>query len=314
MILLHAFSDPSAYRGGIVAIGNFDGVHRGHQSMIEVLVRRAKTEQAPAVVLTFDPHPITLLRPGHAPASLSTLPWKAQLLGECGVDCVIAYPTDEALMNLTPPQFFDRIVQDKLNARGLVEGPNFFFGRDRAGDISTLLSLCEVADVSLDVVPAVRFDDRMVSSSAVRSAITDGRIAAAVGLLGHPFRVRGMVVRGSGRGADIGFPTANLENVETLMPADGVYAGRAYDSGRSYPAAINVGSNPTFNDPTRKMEVHLVGFTGELYGQPLDVDFLARLRETLRFESVAELQLQVERDVEQARALAEETEPNGLAL
>jgi len=179
---------------------------------------------------------------------------------------------------LTPPQFFDRIAQAKLNARGPMERPNFFFGRDRAGDISTLRSLCEVAGVSLDVVPAVRFDDRMVSSSAVRSAIADGRIAVAVELLGHPFRVRGTVVRGAGRGTCIGFPTANLENVETLLPADGVYAGRAYDSGRSYPAAINVGSNPTFNDLTRKLEVHLIGFTGELYGQPLDVDFLARLR------------------------------------
>ena len=208
---------------------------------------------------------------------------------------------------LTPPQFFDRIVQAKLNARGPVEGPSFFFGRDQAGDISTLRSLCEAAGISLDVVPAVRFDDQMVSSSAVLSAITDRRIAVAVELLGHPFRVRVTVARGT----SIGFPTANLENVETLLPADGVYAGRAYDSGRSFPAAINVGSNPTFNDLTRKLEVHLIGFTGELYGQPLDVDFLDRLRETLRFESVAELRLQVERDIEQARALAEQTETNG---
>ena len=155
---------------------------------------------------------------------------------------------------LTPPQFFDHIVQAKLNARGPVEGLNFFFGRDRAGDISTLRSLCKAAGISLDVMPAVRFDDRMVSSSAVCSAIADGRIAVAVELLCHPFRVRVTVVRG----ASIGFPTANLENVETFLPADGVHAGRTYDSGRSHPAAINVGSNPTFNDLTRKLEVHLI--------------------------------------------------------
>lgn len=305
MLLQRGFEDRSAFRGGYVSIGNFDGVHRGHRQMISVLVGKAKGDAVPAVVLTFDPHPIRLLRPQHAPPSLSTLQYKAELLGECGVDCVIAYPTDEALLDLTPDEFFDRIVRGELDARGLVEGANFFFGRDRAGDIETLRTLCDSAGISLDVVPPVHFGDRVVSSSAVRADIAAGRMAHAVRLLGHPYRIHGVVARGADRGGALGFPTANLEGVETLLPADGVYAGVAHREGRGFPAAINVGHNPTFGQTVRKLEVHLVGFAGDLYGQTLEVDFLERLRDVARFDSADELQKQLARDVQRVEALAE---------
>ena len=304
MELQRGFDNPAAYRGGYVSIGNFDGVHRGHQSIVSVLVAQARQAGVTAVVLTFDPHPIHLLRPQHAPPSLSTIDRKAELLQGCGVDCVIAYPTDEALLDLTPEQFFERIIRSELNVLGLVEGPNFFFGRDRAGDIETLHSLCDGAGLSLDVVPALQFGDRMVSSSAIRSDIAAGRVSHAVDLLGHPYRLQGNAVKGAERGSVLGFPTANLEQIETLLPADGVYAGMAQVSGTSLAAAVNIGHNPTFDEAMRKVEVHLIDFNGDLYGERLEVDLFERVRDIVQFDSVEALKQQLLNDVEQVRAVA----------
>lgn len=304
MHLQRGFENPKQYTGGYVSIGNFDGVHRGHQSMVAVLVRRARRDGVPAVVFTFDPHPIKLLRPRHAPPTLSTVKWKAELLARCGVDCVIAYPTDDALLDMTPRQFFDRIIRGELQARGLVEGPNFFFGRDRTGDIDTLQAFCNEAGMSLDVVPPVRVGDRIVSSSTIRAAIAAGRMAHAVELLGHPYRIEGRVVRGSGRGASLGFPTANLEGICTLIPADGVYAGVAHLNATCRPAAVSIGPNPTFGEQHRKVEVHLVDYTGDLYEQRLDVDLLDRIRGIEKYAAVEQLQARLKRDIEVAKRAA----------
>lgn len=305
MKLLHGFEDPPAYRGGFVSIGNFDGVHRGHQGMIAALVRQARSADVPAVVLTFDPHPITLLRPGETPPSLSALPRKFELLTKCGVNCVIAYPTDHALLNLGPEEFFAQIVRGELDARGLVEGPNFYFGRRRAGDVAMLRSLCEAAGLTLEVVPPLKIGRRLVSSSEVRSLIARGNLSEAVSLLGHPYQVRGRVTRGDERGGKIGFPTANLQDVETLLPPDGVYAGIARPGDEEYPAAINLGPNPTFGEERRKFEVHLLDFTGDLYGRTLAVEFLERIRDTRPFAGTDELRTQVNQDIEQVRHTAD---------
>ena len=297
--------DAAAFRGGFVAIGNFDGVHLGHQSMIAMLVQRARAANVPAVVLTFEPHPIKLLRPEHTPPSLSTLERKTELLGECGVDCVIAYATDLDLLELSPRAFFESIVRHELDARGLVEGPNFFFGHNRAGSVDTLRDLCQSAGLSLDVVPTISVGDRMVSSSAIRSLISDGKISEAVELLGHAYQVRGTVVPGVGRGQTLGFPTANLCDIETLRPPDGVYAAATIVDGQRFPAAINVGTNPTFGDTTPKLEVHLIGFSGDLYGKPLHVDFLARLRDTQSFPNADALKQQLQLDIKTVQQIAQ---------
>jgi riboflavin kinase / FMN adenylyltransferase len=303
MKLLHGFESPTLYRGGFVSIGNFDGVHRGHQAMIAALVRHARSAGVPAVVLTFEPHPITLLRPEQSPPQLNTPERKAELLGRCGVDCTIAYPTDWDLLNLSPQEFFDRIVLGELQARGLVEGPNFFFGHGRAGDIHTLEQLCRQAGLVLEIVPPVTIEGQMVSSSVVRSLISGGRIAEAVALLGHPYRVRGTVVSGAERGRQLGFPTANLDGIHTLLPPDGVYAGVAHHAGRRYPAAVSLGPNTTFGEDARKLEVYLIGFSGDLYGHELDLDFIERLRDMRSFANIEELRQQLEQDVEQTRQL-----------
>ena len=304
MRILHGFEDPSAYRGGFVAIGNFDGVHRGHQSMIGTLMRNARAAGVPGVVFTFDPHPIAILRAGHTPPSLTTTARKLELLERCGVDCAIVYPTDRQLLDLTPQEFFDRIILEELFAAGLVEGPNFYFGHNRAGNVQVLEEFCRVAGIKLDVVPPVTVGDRLVSSSEVRGLIAGGKVDEAALLLGHQYQIDGVVGRGAERGRTIGFPTANLEHIPTVLPLDGVYAARVAYCGRVYAAGVNVGANPTFAEQQRKIEVHLLDFHGNLYGEPLAVEFLRRLRDTRRFQSVAELTEQLRLDMQKVRELA----------
>jgi riboflavin kinase/FMN adenylyltransferase len=295
---------PESLRSGAVSIGNFDGVHLGHAQIVERLLRVARSVNGPAVVFTFDPHPVRLLRPQQAPPPLTWTERKAELLGELGVDHVIAYPTDEALLQLSPEEFFDRIVRQRLDARAMVEGPNFYFGRGRTGNIGLLMELCGAAGVALEVVPPVEIDGDYVSSSRVRKLVQNGQVEAALHLLTRPYRLRGMVTHGSSRGHRIGFPTANIDAIDTLLPAAGVYAGRALMSNREIsPAAINIGANPTFGEESLKVEVHLIDWQGTIYGQPLEVDFLARLRDIQRFDGVEQLKSQLLKDVEQTRAI-----------
>jgi len=295
---------PDRLRSGAVAIGNFDGVHRGHARIVERLLAASRAVGGPAVVFTFDPHPVRLLRPEHAPPPLTWTDRKAELLVELGVDGMIAYPTDEALLQLSPREFFDQIVRERLDAKALVEGPNFCFGRGRAGTIDVLRDFCSAAGVSLEVVPPVEIDGQYVSSSRVRELIAQGDVDEARHMLTRPYRIRGMVTHGAARGAKIGFPTANLAAVDTLLPGEGVYAGLATVDGMPWPAAINLGPNPTFGEEARKVEVHLIDFEGQLYGAPLVVDFLSRLRDIQPFDGVDALRAQLARDVDAAREIA----------
>jgi riboflavin kinase/FMN adenylyltransferase len=295
---------PASARGGAVSIGNFDGVHVGHVAIVRRLLERAEAVGGPAIVFTFDPHPVRLLRPEQCPPPLTWTERKAELLAAQGVDWIVAYPTDAALLQLSAVEFFDEIIRRKLAAKALVEGPNFFFGHNREGTIDRLTDLAGKAGVSLDVVEPVAVAGAIVSSSRVRELIRAGNVELARTLLSAPYRIRGMVTHGAGRGATIGFPTANLSAVDTLLPALGVYAGRAWVGGSPRAAAINVGSSPTFGDATIRVEVHLVGYSEPLYGQPLEVDFLARLRDIRPFDSVAALVEQLRADVEQVTRIA----------
>jgi len=283
--------------GGAVTIGNFDGVHRGHARIIERLRTLAKQVGGPAVVFTFDPHPARLLRPDTVPPSLTRITDRLELLSELGVDATVVYPTDQQLLALRPAEFFERIVVEALSARAMAEGPNFYFGRDREGNVDVLAELCRVHDLRLEIVPPLEVHGETVSSSRVREQIRHGDVVAARTLLGRPYRLRGVVGRGARRGATIGFPTANLQEIETLLPAAGVYAARAILAGHRGPAAVNIGSNPTFGEDAIKVEAHLVGFNGDIYGRSIELHLLARLRDIAPFPDVAALQQQLERDV-----------------
>lgn len=301
MIVLRELSEmPRELRGGALTIGNFDGVHLGHARLIERLIDLGREANGPAVVFTFDPHPVRLLRPKEAPWPLTWTERKAQLLRRLGVDCLIAYPTDQALLALSDREFFEQIVREKLAARAMVEGPNFFFGRNRTGNIEVLKKLTREAGLRLEIVEPVVVGGAIVSSSHVRELIASGNVDQARRLLTQPYRIRGIVTHGAGRGAGIGFPTANVSGIDTLLPGAGVYGGRAILSGRTWPAAINVGPNPTFGEQSLKVEVHLIGFHKAIYGKLLEVDFLTRLRDVRQFESIEDLKRQLAQDVEAA--------------
>jgi riboflavin kinase / FMN adenylyltransferase len=304
VIILHSLDDfPPALRGGAVAIGNFDGVHRGHARLIERLTAMARAIGGPALVFTFDPHPVSILRPDAAPLPLIWTERKIEILGELGVDAVIAYPTNREFLQLDARQFFEHIVREKLQAQAMVEGPNFYFGHNRSGNVEVLRQFCGEAGLPFEVTAPLLIDDQVVSSSRVRKLLLEGRAAEAAQMLGRPYRLRGMVVRGAGRGSKLGFPTANVEKIDTLLPPDGIYAGEAWVEKISYPAAISLGTNPTFNEQAMKVEVYLLDYHGDLYDRPLQIDFIARLRDTVKFESVEELIEQMNRDVAETRRL-----------
>jgi riboflavin kinase/FMN adenylyltransferase len=291
-------------RGGAVTIGNFDGVHRGHAALLAELRRQAEELRRPAVALTFEPHPAELLRPGQAPPRLSTPEDRDRLLQELGADQVLVLRVTPQMLALRAAEFFAQVIQERLAARVLIEGTNFGFGRGREGNVETLAQLCQQAGMRLTVVPPVILEGVEVSSSRVRALLLAGAVSQAAAMLGRPYRLHGVVSTGERRGQKLGFPTANLEQMRTLVPGDGVYAVRVLHQGEAWAGAANVGPNPTFGQNARKVEIHLIGFQGDLYGRSLDVDFVERLRDTRAFAGVAELVEQLRRDIEEARRLA----------
>jgi riboflavin kinase/FMN adenylyltransferase len=293
-------------RGGAVTAGNFAGVHRGHQHLIAHVREQARALPGPAVAVTFDPHPLQLLRPEQFQPVLTTCADRADLLRAAGTDGVVVLHTTPDLLNLGARAFFERVIRAQVGARAVVAGFNFAFGRDREGTVDTLADLCREAGLDFAVGPPLLVDGRPVSSSRVRGELVRGDVRQARLLLGRPYRLRGTVEVGRRRGQSLGFPTANVGRPQTLVPGDGVYVVRAEVGGEVWPGAANVGPNPTFGEQARKVEVHLIGFEGDLYGRELAVDFLDRLRDVRPFTGPEELVRQLREDVERARRLAGE--------
>jgi riboflavin kinase/FMN adenylyltransferase len=285
-------------------MGNFDGVHLGHVQLARSLSSIARDLGVPAVAFTFDPHPVSLLRPAQAPVPLTWTERKAKLLHEHGTGEVAVVHTTLDLLRLSADEFFERVICGGLRAVGLVEGPNFAFGRNRSGSIATLARLCVQSKLRLEVVDALECDGQVISSSRVRDCLAAGDVDSAARLLGRPHRIRGWVVTGAGRGATLGFPTANLGDCESFVPADGVYAAHALVDHRTWPAAVHIGRNATFGESQRTVEAHLIEYSGHLVGKLLELDFLARLRGTIAFSSAGELVEQMKRDVAASRRIA----------
>ena len=259
---------PARARGAYVTVGNFDGVHRGHQRLLGRLRVRADAAGVPALAITFDPHPVALLRPDKAPVPLVWPEREIELLEEAGATEVAVFRTGPWLLELTAREFFDRVIRRQLGARGMVEGPNFAFGHDRQGDVTILRDWCAEAGIEFEVVEPI--SDEASSSPHRESAKLFARARSRrPSLLGRPHRIRGVVTHGAGRGAGLGIPTINLDDIDTLIPADGVYAARAFVDGapRAWAAACNIGPNPTFGEQARKVEAHLLDFSGDLYGR-----------------------------------------------
>jgi riboflavin kinase / FMN adenylyltransferase len=290
--------------GSILSIGNFDGVHRGHQALLEVA--RAHRRQRPGsriAVATFEPHPFTVLRPEKVPPRLTPRDLKRELLEQQGVDDLIELAPDPAVLNLTAEEFW-AILRDQVRPVCLIEGHEFNFGKGRGGNIHRLRQWCAASEVKLHVVSEVEvalLDLRVVpvSSTVVRWLIAYGRVRDAAICLGRPYALRGPVIKGYQRGRELGVPTANLRCNAQLVPDDGIYAGRCTLDARTFPAAVSIGTMPTFGECDRQIEAHLVGFSGDLYGGILTVELLDWLREQRKFASVDALKVQIARDVEE---------------
>ena len=304
-----SFDDvPGDLGATVVTIGNFDGVHLGHQHVLRQA--RSTAEQLgvrKVVVVTFDPHPIAVLRPEHAPPTLTTITDRLRLLEHAGVDAVLVVPFDRDIAAWTPEEFIDRVLVGSLGARGVVVGGNFRFGNRAAGDVALLRTAGEtrgfmVEGVALDGGPQVW------SSTYIRNCLSAGDVAGAAEALGRPFTVRGVVVRGDQRGRELGYPTANVPTpVDGAAPADGVYAGRLtrLDTGETYPAAISVGTNPTFDgERERRVESYVLDRDDlELYGVEVEVAFVERLRGMVKFEGIDALVETMHGDVRRAREI-----------
>jgi len=305
---------PEAWDPSVVTIGVFDGVHLGHQRIVSRAAAAAGELGLPLVVVTFDPHPAEVIRPGSHPKMLCSLRRRALLLGGLGADAVCVLEFTVEFSRLGPDDFVRSVLAERLHARRVLVGENFRFGHRAAGDLALLAELGEKYDFGAEGVPLLAQDGITMSSSAIRDLVAAGDVAGAARGLGKPHRVEGVVVRGQQRGRALGFPTANLETAEhTAIPADGVYAGwlaSLDDGGRDterWPAAISVGTNPTFDGQHRVVEAYALDRDDlDLYGVHAGVDFAARLRGMARFGSADELIAQMRVDIDEARPLVAE--------
>ncbi len=321
---------PDALRGCVLTIGNFDGVHRGHQQILAQAglfgtrprsgthsprggpdSPRGGFEPAPpahqkVVVLTFDPHPLEIVSPGRAPERLMPLEEKVCRLTQAGADAVVVARSEPALLSLEPHEFIETVIERKFKPSHVVEGWSFGFGKGRKGNADVLRDLGARHGFGVFIVEPVRLqvaDDEtvLVTSSMIRELIRAGQVDRAHLCLGRPYALFGEVATGHGRGSELGYPTANLGQIDQLIPAEGVYAGRAEVCGESYDAAVSIGTTPTFGEGSLQVEAFLLDCSVELYGQPMKLEFLRFLRGQQHFESPEALTKQIEQDVRQVR-------------
>ncbi|WP_405776580.1 bifunctional riboflavin kinase/FAD synthetase [Streptomyces sp. NBC_00859] len=307
---------PQDWGRSVVTIGSYDGVHRGHQLIIGRAVRRARELGIPSVVVTFDPHPSEVVRPGSHPPLLAPHHRRAELMAELGVDAQLILPFTPEFSKLSPADFIVKVLVDKLHARSVIEGPNFRFGHKAAGNVGVLAELGATYDYEVDIVDLSVSGEagggEPFSSTLTRRLVAEGDMTGAAEILGRPHRVEGVVVRGAQRGRELGFPTANVETLpHTAIPVDGVYAGWLTADGERMPAAISVGSNPQFDGTERTVEAYAIDRVGlDLYGMHVAVDFLAYVRGMEKFESIDALLVAMADDVKRCRTLIEAYESN----
>jgi riboflavin kinase/FMN adenylyltransferase len=303
---------PRQARGSVLTIGNFDGVHRGHQALLGEVRRLALSEAASAAALLFEPHPRAYFQPDKPHFKLTSLPRKLFLLQRFGLDLAFVLPFDAAFAALSADAFVERILVAGLGVRHVVIGYDFRFGRQRAGDPEALRRAGAKHGFGVTIVPQVGAAGEVFSSSAIRAELAQGDVGGAAEMMGHFWRVTGTVVAGAGRGTGLGFPTANLRLPRDVALGHGIYAVRIHIAGVVHPAAAYLGTRPTFDDGDPVLELFLLDFTGDLYGREIEVEFIDFVRPDARFASIAALQEQMRKDCAQARAILERApaEPN----
>ncbi|MNK52437.1 Riboflavin biosynthesis protein RibF [compost metagenome] len=293
----------------VVTIGNFDGVHRGHQQLIETVVREARHYGVPSVVYTFHPHPVKVLHPERPTQRLFDLKDQQEQFAERGVDLIIIEEFTKDFSQISPQEFFEKYLLEKLHPKTLVVGHDFSFGADRAGNLAFLENLCRQKGIRLIIIPPFQLDGKPVSSTRIRDELKQGEVQKANELLGRTYYLRGHVEKGFQRGRTIGVPTANIHPDVEFVPRQGVYCTLTKFGGHMHPSITNIGINPTFHEDKKspiKIETHLFDFDAQLYGMEVEVYLLKFLRDERRFSGIDELKAQIQADIQEARRYFDE--------
>jgi riboflavin kinase/FMN adenylyltransferase len=287
----------------VVAIGNFDGAHLGHQIIFRRVAEIANKNNGTGIVLTFEPHPLKILAPDKAPPLLTTFRKKVELIEQCGIDRVICAEFNRQFADQAPREFAENILAGKICVKEVVVGFDYAFGRGREGTITYLKKMGEELGFQVHIIQPVKIEDHLISSSHVRNLIEDGEVDKASKFLGRPYSINGPVVSGYKTGASIGFPTANIDTSRVQTPGTGVYAVRIIHEETSLDGVANIGFNPTFDRDRLSVEVHIFDFDEKLYGQEIEVVFVQRIRSEIKFESADKLVIQIKKDITAAKTI-----------
>jgi riboflavin kinase / FMN adenylyltransferase len=296
-LLAENFAAEIGAQGSVISIGNFDGLHIGHQKIIRAVVAGARNEKAIAAIITFDPHPLKVLRPDAAPPLIMTIAQRVSGFAECGLDAALVMRFDRALAELTAEEFVRGVLVETVRAKRILVGANFRFGYQQAGNVETLTDLGKTLGFAVEIIAAAEIGGAPVSSTGIRRAVSEGKILEASEMLGHPFTLTGTIQPGAGRGSKIVFPTLNLAAQQELLPARGVYATECVVGGRKFRSVTNVGVRPTFDGHGLSIESHLFDFAEQVTTGGLEVRFWKRLREERKFDGAEALKAQIALDI-----------------
>lgn len=286
-----------------MTIGNFDGVHRGHKKLLTYVVTRARALSLPSLAMTFDPHPQRVIMGPSAPPLILPMEERAKKMGNTGLDCLVCIGFTREFAHLTPSAFVRDFLVRVIKPAEVCVGPNFTFGRGAKGRVEDLVGYGERAGFAVTIIDTQRIGRAIVSSTRIRTLLYEGKVREAAGLLGYPYSITGTVVSGTGRGREMGFPTANIETTWEVFLKDGVYAVRARLNGRPYAGALNLGTRPTFGGTRRTIEVFILNFSDNIYGKTMTVEFIERIRDEKAFKSVEDLIREIEKDVRKVRRI-----------
>ncbi len=301
--LSHRDDFPAELRGGVIALGNFDGFHKGHQAVVGRAFHHARDEKRPVIVATFDPHPVRHFKPDIEPFRLTTLDQREALFDAAGADAMMVFEFDDALASTPAEQFIEKLLLDRFGVAGVVTGNDFVFGKGRTGDVVMLAQFAVQHGFFTEITTPVNEDEEIVSSSRIREALKRGDCETATHLLTRPFAIEGVVEHGAKQGRELGYPTANIRLGDYLRPRYGIYAVRGHlPDGRSVDGAANLGIRPSFDPPIELLEPYFFDFDGDLYGQTIAVELVSFIREEAKFDDLDALKAQMERDCDEARA------------
>ncbi|HPU29661.1 MAG TPA: bifunctional riboflavin kinase/FAD synthetase [Syntrophorhabdaceae bacterium] len=301
MKIFYSVNEMDKFPNPVLTIGNYDGIHIGHRQIIKKVFDLAKKINGTSMLMTFEPHPLSILKPEKLIGRITPFHVKKRIIEENGIEVMIVVNFNDELRQMTPEDFFNKILLDKIGIQALIVGYDFKFGKGGAGNIHTLKTLCESAGIYFESVDAITFEGDKVGSNRIRKLLIEGNVYRASRLLGNWYSIEGRVIKGEGRGNKLGFPTINIETGYEIIPKEGVYITEVELDGKIYPSVTNIGFNPTFEGKRLSIETHIIDFTGDIYGKDVILYFHERIRTEIKFNDVEELKRQIQTDVNSAK-------------